>query len=286
MKNFKRIDDYFSDNLTTDLKIEFEQELNSDKDLRNDYETYKASQNLIEFMVQEDLMGKLPQLVSDDEDIQHASQVHSIDNLLVSEKVPGHAESAKIVSIDRPANSNPYNKNEAGGKYFFTKKLRVAASFLILIVAFSAVWLNLRSDNFSNITLTHINYLPLSQMRSGEDSNENYNKLISLEEKGDYKQANNVIDDLMKKDAATYNYLLYFRAQNNFRLQNFAQADKDFEQVIRLNMPKYVEDAQLMRVFTAIELKDDQLAKTRIAELEAQPLYSYKTVLLKIRNEL
>lgn len=284
MKNFKRIDDYFSDNLTADLKEEFEHELSKDKELRNDYDTYRASQNLIEFMVQEDLMGRLPQLVSDDEDIQYASSY----NINTEEQDYVHTikEPAKIVSIDLNSSSSNESNQKNSYNRSFKMRLRIAASFLIIIIGGSLVWMNIRSNDFSQITKDNIAYLDLSQMRGGDNINENYSKLITLQEEGEYTKANNTIDQLMAADPANYSYLIYFKAQNNFRLKNFAEADKQFEQVIRANMPKYTEDAQLMRVFTAVELDNIQLAKTRIAELESQPMYAYKAKLAEIKSKL
>lgn len=284
MKNFKKIDDYFSNNLTADLREEFEQELQKDNDLRNEYDTYRASQNLIEFMIQEDLMGKLPQLVSDDEDIQYASQYNiNDDNQNFS---PTHApKEAKIVSIDQNFSTSDH-KNSQSIFMTFRKSMRVAASFLVLIVCGTLVWMNIRSGDFSGVTNDNIVFVDMSQMRSGDIVNENYNKLVTLQEEGDYVQANKTIDQLIAADNETYSYLIFFKAQNNFRLKNFAEADKQFEQVINGNMPKYTEDAQMMRVFTAIELDDTSLAKKRITDLENQPMFSYKEKLVKIKDRL
>ena len=63
-------------------------------------------------------------------------------------------------------------------------------------------------------------------------------------------------------------------------------AEKDFNAVVELKLPKYMEQAQLMLVFTAIETKNVEGAKVKIQELEKQPYYSYKELLLKVEKQL
>ena len=120
----------------------------------------------------------------------------------------------------------------------------------------------------------------------GDRNSHKYQQLIELQDAGNYAKANLLIDELMSEDPDTYNYLIYYKGQNNFRLKNFVFAEKDFNTVVELKLPKYMEQAQLMLVFTSIETKNVEGARIKIQELIKQPYYSYKNVLLQVEREL
>ncbi len=280
MKNFTEIENYCSGKATKQERTDFEVKLNSNPTFQADYDTYIASQNLIEYVIGQDLLEKLPNLKAQDIPAHNSTLSQGIINEVNSEVTPNDF---KIVSINR--NNISSDKSDNKKKFSSFGKLGVAATFLILVSVFASVVYFTRADDFTQITEQNISFFDLSQMR-GDKNIQKYQQLIELQDAGDYTRANLLIDDLMSDDPDTYNYLIYFKGQNNFRLKNFGIAERDFNKVVELKLPKYMEQAQLMLVFTAIETKNVEGAKIRIQELEKLPYYSYKELLLQVEKQL
>ncbi len=280
MKNFKELEDYYSGNGSEQERADFELKLNSNPSFRAEYDTYIASQNLIEYIVGQDLLEKLPNLNTQEISAHNTTLSQGINSAVNTEVT---SNDFKIVSINR--NDILSDKSDDKKKFSSFGKLSVAATFLILVSVFASVIYFTRGDDFTSITEQNVSFLDLSQMR-GDRNSQKYQQLIELQDAGNYAKANLLIDDLMSEDSDTYNYLIYFKGQNNFRLKNFEIAEKDFNAVVELKLPKYMEQAQLMLVFTAIETKNLEGAKVKIQELEKQPYYSYKELLLKVEREL
>ncbi len=280
MKNFKELEDYYSGNASEQERADFELKLNSNPSFRAEYETYIASQNLIEYIIGQDLLEKLPNLNTHEISVHNTNLSQGINNAVNSEV---SSNDFKIVSINR--NDISSDKSDDKKKFSSFGKLSVAATFLILVSVFASVIYLTRGDDFTSITEQNVSFLDLSQMR-GDRNSQKYQQLIELQDAGNYAKANLLIDELMSEDPDTYNYLIYFKGQNNFRLKNFVFAEKDFNTVVELKLPKYMEQAQLMLVFTSIETKNVEGARIKIQELIKQPYYSYQDVLLKVEREL
>ena len=280
MKNFKELEDYYSGNASEQERADFELKLNLNPSFRAEYETYIASQNLIEYIIGQDLLEKLPNLNTHEIPTHNRTLSQGVSNEINSKLT---SNDFKIVSINR--NDISSDKSDDKKKFSSFGKLSVAATFLILVSVFASVIYFTRGDDFTSITEQNVSFLDLSQMR-GDRNSQKYQQLIELQDAGNYAKANLLIDELMSEDPDTYNYLIYFKGQNNFRLKNFVFAEKDFNTVVELKLPKYMEQAQLMLVFTSIETKNVEGARIKIQELIKQPYYSYKNVLLQVEREL
>ena len=280
MKNFKELEDYYSGNGSEQERADFELKLNSNPSFRAEYETYIASQNLIEYIIGQDLLEKLPNLKTHEISAHNRTLSQGVSNEINSELT---SNDFKIVSINK--NDISSDKSDNKKRFSIFGKLSVAATFLILVSVFASVMYLTGGDDFTSITEQNVSFLDLSQMR-GDRNSHKYQQLIELQDAGNYAKANLLIDELMSEDPDTYNYLIYFKGQNNFRLKNFVFAEKDFNTVVELKLPKYMEQAQLMLVFTSIETKNVEGARIKIQELIKQPYYSYKNVLLQVEREL
>ena len=62
MKNFQELENYYNGNASEQERKDFEVKLNSNPTFQAEYDTYIASQNLIEFIISEDLKEKLSEM--------------------------------------------------------------------------------------------------------------------------------------------------------------------------------------------------------------------------------
>lgn len=288
MKNFKLIDNYFRGELNENQMHEFELKLKKDPAFANEVNSYKASQNLIEAIIQVNLRKSLNYLdAAQSDSVTPRIASHHSDNTVQFEtenntQNAGGSMPANLAQSNTRS-SEPLENYPSKTRSIFSGA-RLAAASIIIVLCIGGIWVsNLMKSDFSSITNDHMTFTEYIQVRSVDEYQVTIAQIAALEKAKNYKGANELIAEKMAANPEVYGNLQYFYGQNLFRMKNFDEAGVIFDQIIQSDDRRYTESAQLMNVFIEVERKQYDNALSTIASLEADPFFSMKIKLAQIK---
>lgn len=205
---YDRIEAYLEGRLDEQQKKAFDQELQTNTELRDEFDLFKMSREAVEVEIANDLRQSFKDWQSEDE------------SKTVTEK-----PQLKVVSINR------------------RRWLSMAAAACVFLVAGFFVW-NL-SNSVSNPGLAANYYTTpsVSNFRSGADSDTNFQNGLTFYQENKLNEANTTLNNI-PSSSPEYTKAQYLVGHIAMQEKNYATAITAFKNVVAKNDPRWQEQAE------------------------------------------
>lgn len=243
MEEIEKIDNYLSGKLSTEARLQYENELAQKQELRDLQEKVIVAKEII-------VSANIRKTVS---------EVHQ-----------------KFIN-ERPISSNSQTervRKPQGKQVFLSSFVRVAASFVLLLAGF-AIYQYVSISPQSILADATVEYNP-SMFRG---SNSNLQTIRTFYKAKDYTAVINEIGKEQKLDSE----MLFLRAMSNFSLKNYQESLKDFGAIKQQNAsslkPSYVYEIEYYESLAMIGTEQYAMALEKLEALKANNQNPYSKLI-------